>query len=70
MVTCSRTHTSKQFLISRIRGKKPHRANTIIPIAGTTSEVAGFASKVSHDLPTQKKKKRAITNKDMKYIQM
>jgi hypothetical protein len=61
MVTCSRTHTSKQFLISRIRGKKPHRANTIIPIAGTTSEVAGFASKVSHDLPTQKKKEQLLT---------
>jgi len=35
--------------------KKPHRANKIIPIAGTTSEVAGFASKASHDLSRQTK---------------
>jgi len=48
-------HTSKRFLISLISGKKPHRANKIIPIAGTTSEVAGFASKVSHDLSRQTK---------------
>lgn len=54
-------HTSKRFLMSRIRGKKPHRANTIIPIAGSTSEVAGFASKVLHDLSRQKAKTKAIT---------
>lgn len=47
--------------MSRIRGKKPHRANTIIPIAGSTSEVAGFASKVLHDLSRQKAKTKAIT---------
>jgi hypothetical protein len=47
--------------MSRIRGRKPHRANTIIPIAGTTSEVAGFESNLSHDLSRQKKEKEAIT---------
>jgi hypothetical protein len=44
--------------MSRIRGRKPHRANTIIPIAGTTSEVAGFESNLSHDLSRQKEKRK------------
>jgi predicted metal-dependent RNase len=51
-------HTSKRFLMSFIRGKKPHRAKTIIPIAGTTNAVAGFASKVSHDLSKEQKEEK------------
>jgi hypothetical protein len=54
-------HTSKRFLISLTRGKKPHRENIIIPIAETTSEVAGFESKASHDL--SRRKKKAITKR-------
>jgi hypothetical protein len=49
-------HTSKRFLISLTRGKKKHRANIIIPIAETTSEVSGFESKASHDLSRRKKR--------------
>jgi hypothetical protein len=41
--------------MSLIKGKNPHKAKTIIPIAGTTSAVAGFASKVSHDLSRENK---------------
>jgi hypothetical protein len=44
--------------MSFIRGKKPHRAKTIIPIAGTTNAVAGFASKVSHDLSKEQKEEK------------
>lgn len=44
--------------MSFTRGKKPHRANKIIPIAGTTSAVAGFASKVSHDLSKEQKEQK------------
>jgi len=36
--------------MSFIRGKKPHIAKTIIPIAGATKGVAGFASKLSQYL--------------------
>jgi hypothetical protein len=56
--------------MSRIRGRKPHRANTIIPIAGTTSEVAGFESNLSHDLSRQNKKKKKQLLKCMNYTQM
>ena len=44
--------------MSFIRGKKPHRVKKIIPIAGITNAVAGLASKASHDLSRNKKKKR------------
>jgi hypothetical protein len=46
--------------MSFIRGKKPHRAKTIIPIAGATKAVAGFASKLSHDLSREKKKEKLL----------
>jgi hypothetical protein len=42
--------------MSFTRGKKPHKAKTIIPIAGATKGVAGFASKLAHDLSRENKR--------------